>query len=71
MIKGGKEIKINEEDSYIEISSSDLKSFYIKQIKDVDAAIIIVESDANSDKDLLVELKKAKKAYQKELYSLK
>ena len=31
MIKGGKEIKINEDESYIEISSDDLKDFLISQ----------------------------------------
>lgn len=67
MIKGGKEIKINEDESYIEISSDDLKDFYIKQIKDIDDAIDRVENDPNRNKDILVDLNKAKDAYKKEL----
>ena len=39
MIKGGKEVKINKEESYIEINNDDLKEFYIKQIEDIQEAI--------------------------------
>jgi hypothetical protein len=71
MIKGGKEVKINKEESYIEINNDDLKEFYIKQIEDIQEAINRVESDTNIDEDLLDELKKGKLKYQKELDDIK
>ena len=57
MIKGGKEVKINKEESYIEINNDDLKEFYIKQIEDIQEDINRVESDTNIDEDLLDELR--------------
>jgi len=71
MIKGGKEVKINKEESYIEINNDDLKEFYIKQIEDIQEDINRVESDTNIDEDLLDELKKGKLKYQKELDDIK